>query len=257
MKTVLTMSALALVACASPASAQETPPAPAPATCPCPPPPPPPPPFTGRAELSFVATGGNTSTQTLGAGLDLGYKADPWGLAFKAGYVRARAEGSLTAETAEALLRGTRKLAPPLDAYAQAGWYRNRFAGVDARFTAEAGLAYKLLTGPEHTASAEAGVGWVSENRVVGDDPRSATARLGGTYKWAFSKSADLTDEAGFTFLFSETKDWRFRNRAALTASLTGLLSVKLGWGFDYLNRPAPGFGKTDTITSAALVAKF
>lgn len=257
----LQLAALALLAVAtSPfALAQETVTVPPPVQplCPCPPPPPPPPPFSGRAELSFVATGGNTSTQSLGANLELGYKLDPWGLVFKGAYVRAKADGKLTAETSEALVRGFRKLAPPLDVYVQAGTYRNEFAGVDSRFTAEAGLAYRLLPGPEHALAVEAGLGYLSENRVIGDDPSSLTGRAGASYKWAFSKTADLTDDAGFTLLFSDASDWRFRNKLAVTASLTGLLSVKLGWGVEYVNRPAPGFGKTDTITSAALVAKF
>ena len=43
----------------------------------------------------------------------------------------------------------------------------------------------------------------------------------------------------------------------AVSASLNRALSLKLSYQVKHLNRPVPGFEKTDTIASAAIVAKF
>jgi hypothetical protein len=55
----------------------------------------------------------------------------------------------------------------------------------------------------------------------------------------------------------SHRDDWRFDNTAALTAKLNAKLSLKLSHVTHVVNLPTPGFKKTDTIASAALVAKF
>ena len=42
-----------------------------------------------------------------------------------------------------------------------------------------------------------------------------------------------------------------------MCVAINKILSLKASHTLAYLNEPVPGFGKTDTITSIALVAKF
>src|SRR5512140_2070290 len=91
-------------------AAQPPAPAPAPTPCPTPPPPPPPPPFTGRGELSFVSTSGNTSTQSLGVGLELSYKPTGWSFLAKGNTLRAESNGEENARSLDASFRAGRTL---------------------------------------------------------------------------------------------------------------------------------------------------
>ena len=84
-----------------------------------------------------------------------------------------------------------------------------------------------------------------------------ATARVGLEYKWKFSKTGELSDEAFYLADLSNSDDWRYGNKISLGAGMTTVLSVKLSYAWITLNDPVPGKKKTDTITSAALVAKF
>jgi putative salt-induced outer membrane protein len=221
------------------------------------PPAPPPPLWAGQAEVSFVSTTGNTDVQTFGAAGQLTYHPAPWTFDAKAAFLRGETDGEVKARSFSALLRGGRNLTPRLEAYVQGDYLKNTFAGIDQRISGEGGLAYALLPGPAHTLKAQAGLGYVNEKRIVGDDRSFAAAKGGLLYKWKFSKTGELSDELTGTADLKDSKDWRATNTFAVAAALSTKLSLKLSHALAYLNEPVPGFHKTDTITSFALVAKF
>jgi putative salt-induced outer membrane protein len=233
--------------------AQETPPA-APAA--------PPHTCTGSAELSFVSTTGNTDTQTLGIGGSVECKPNKWTYTAKGAFIRSEADDVVTAKSLDTLFRAARDLTPRLKAYGQFIYFQNEFAGIENRYAVEGGLAYMLFTHPKHTLEVDGGIGYTKEDRVevIGipdEDLSFATARTGAIYRWKISETAEFGDDAGFTFNLNDGEDWRFANAAYIAAKLNTIFSLKLSYAIAYLNNPVPGFGKTDTITSAALVAKF
>ena len=224
---------------------------------PAPPPPPPPPLWAGKAELAYAATSGNSTTSSLGAGLDVAYRPAPWTVEVRFGYLRASAAHIVTAESLAGAIKGSRDLTPKVDAFVQAGYQRNTFSGIDRRMGADAGAGYKLIQRPDLLFRTEAALGYTNESRTNGTKLNYATARGALKLVWKFSKSADFTEEGSFTEDLSHTANWIFRNVASVSASMTSLFSLKLSYGLVYANEPVPGFKKTDTVTSAAVVAKF
>ncbi|MGE5276532.1 MAG: YdiY family protein [Acidobacteriota bacterium] len=228
------------------------------APCPCPPAPEGPPPlWTGKAELSYVATSGNTDTSSLGAGFELNYKPAPWTFTLTGAYLRASSGGDLTAETLAGSLRGARGLTPRLDVFAAALYYRNRFAGVDSRYGGEAGAGYKIIDEKTLRLRAETAVGYTREDRIDFEAINYATARAGLDFGWKFSKSAELTELVSWTDNLKTTSDWFLSSTTALTANLTSVFALKASYTYLYDNVPVDDFAKRDTITSVALVAKF
>jgi hypothetical protein len=59
------------------------------------------------------------------------------------------------------------------------------------------------------------------------------------------------------TFNLSRGGDWRGASVTAISAGLNSLLSLRVSHVVSYLNEPVAGFGRTDTISSAAVVATF
>ena len=90
-----------------------------------------------------------------------------------------------------------------------------------------------------------------------GTDRSFGTGRFDVLYEYKFSKTASFSEEASFTESFKDSDDWRFADTASVTAGLTTVLSLKVSYNVQTLNEPVPGKKKTDTVTSAALVAKF
>lgn len=217
----------------------------------------PPPLWERKAELSLVATGGNTDTQTVGAGASLVWRPAPWTTEAKVAFVRSEANDELTARSLAADFRQARSLTERVDAFGRLGYLSDEFAGIDARTSVDGGIAYKLLTGPVHTLRVDAGLGYSYEARTTGEDLSFALVNFGSAYKWQISATADLTESALVTVSLDEAEDRRFSNTFALTAALTRLLSLKLSHELKFANRPVPGFEKTDTQLSMALVASF
>ncbi|MEO6327257.1 MAG: DUF481 domain-containing protein [Thermoanaerobaculia bacterium] len=223
----------------------------------------PPPLWSGKAELSYVSTSGNTSTQTIGAAGELLYQPSPWSVLFRGAFVRAEADGDLKARSVSALVKGSRDLSPRLGLFVQAGYLENTFAGIDHRIAAEGGVSYAIIASGRHLLKAEFGLGYTKETRLLGDDLSFASARAGLAYKCVISKTAEFTDDASFTSDLKESRDWRFQNLASVSASISTVFSLKVSHALNYVNKPAlrtapdDYFGKTDTVTSAAIVAKF
>ena len=214
-------------------------------------------PWSGTAEASLVATSGNSDTRTLGLGGELTYDPNTWRWLGRVSYVETEADDQLRARSHSALVETSRSFSERLEVYGRGGYLRNLFAGIERRLTTQGGLAYEVIaTGPQ-SLRLLAGLGFTREQRVVGDDLSLATANLTGRYRWAITETSALTEEAAVVADLTTGDNWRFTNEVAAIAALSTRLSLKVSHKLSYLNEPVPGFRKTDTILSAALVANF
>jgi putative salt-induced outer membrane protein YdiY len=219
---------------------------------------PPPPDREVSAEVAFVSTTGNSPTQSLslGGGLIL-RRPTPWILAAKAGYVRNKADEVLRAESFTGLFRASRAYTERLSFYGQYGYLRDVFSGIQNRNAVDGGIEYLILDEERQRFRLDAALGYAHETRVIGDRISTAQATAGLGYKLKITETSELTDDAAVTFALSNGDDWRLSNVIALSAKISEIFSLKLSNTVRFVNAPVEGFEKTDTITSAALVAKF
>jgi putative salt-induced outer membrane protein YdiY len=247
---IRTVAAALAAASALPALASaQAPPAPGTAA--------PPPRWERKAELSLVSAGGNTDTQTVGAGASVIYRPGDWTTEGRTAFVRSKANDLLTAKSFVADLREALALSPRTEVFGRFGYLSDRFAGIEHRSTVDGGAGYKLLPGPVHTLRVDAGLGYSRESRVTGNDLSFALANFGTAYKYQISKTADLTDSAILTAALDDRDAWRFGNACALTATVTRIVSLKLSHDLKFNHSPVPGFRKTDRLASVAIVARF
>ena len=214
-------------------------------------------PWSGTAEVSLIATSGNSDTRTFGLGTEVTYDPGAWRWLGRISYVETEADDQLNARSQSALVETSRPLSERLDAYARGGYLRNLFAGVERRLTTEGGLAYAVIATDPQSLQLLAGFGFTREQRMVGDALSLGTANVTGRYRWAVSETSALTEEASFVADLNTGDNWRFTNEVAITAAVGARLSLKVSHKLSHLNRPVPGFRKTDTILAAAMVANF
>ena len=229
-KKTLYVGAFAVLLCSPDVTLAQAPPAA---------PPPPPPRWERKAELSFVSTGGNTDTQTLGLGASVVFRPPKWTTEARTSFVRGEAADVETAKSWVVDLREARALSARAEAFGRYGYLLDPFAGIDHRNTVDGGLGY------------------TDEGRVTGESQSYALVNLGSAYKWQLSQTADISDSAIFTESLENHDVWRFTNALAVSAAMTRVLSLKLSHDIKFNNSPVPGFEKTDRVTSAAIVAKF
>jgi putative salt-induced outer membrane protein YdiY len=218
---------------------------------------PPPPRWERSAELSMVATGGNTETQTIGAGMAVTWRPGVWTTRSRASFVRSVTDDELTAESLVSEIRQSRTLTPRADVFARAEYLVNRFAGIGDRITAEGGFGWLLLQRPAHSIKIDGGAGLTHESRLAGESLTFASATVTSLYKWQLSATTTVNEEATLSTDVAEPANWRVQNGLNLSHNLTRILTVRISHELKHVNRPVPGFRKTDTVVSAALVTKF
>ncbi len=224
----------------SPAAAAAQATAPPPAAAQPGAPPPPPPRRETSAEFAFVGTTGNASTQTLGLGAESIFRPTNWVLRNRAAFVRSKTDSELRAQSLLFLSRTERAIRPRLAAFGEYGYFRDEFAGIDHRNAVAGGLAFKLIDSAAHLLSVDGALGYLNEQRLLGEDVSSATYGTGASYRWKLSETATISDEARFTGLFADSDNWRILQTAAVTARLTQVLSLKLTSTVGYVNQPVP-----------------
>jgi putative salt-induced outer membrane protein YdiY len=218
---------------------------------------PPPPLAEGSAELSLVNTGGNSDTQTLGLGGALTWRPGAWTTDARVAFVRTASESVETARSLVLSVRQARRINDRLDAFGRFEHLMNEFAGIDNRVSTDGGFGYRVVTAGAHTLRLDGGVGYSREDRVATDTLSFALVNLGAAYRWKITATSTLTDNGIYTASLDDQVDWRFGNALAFTTTVNRVFSVKLSHELKFVNRPVLGFEKTDTVLSAALVARF
>jgi putative salt-induced outer membrane protein YdiY len=217
---------------------------------------PPPPPHQTSAEVSFVGTSGNSSTESIGVGVTREDHLDGWIITSKAAYIHNSSFGELKAESVALVFQGAKTLTPKLSVFGKYGFLHDRFAGIESRNAVGLGLAYIVLENSTNKLTADGSFGYAQEERTISPTTKSGTWDMGLFYTLKLSDNAEISDDARMVFSLSDGQDWRSGNIASVTAKLNSIFSLKFSNTVRYVNAPVPGFQKTDTVTSVALVAK-
>lgn len=211
--------------------------------------------WKGETALSYLATSGNSETETLGLDISAIRRPTPWGVEFAAQFNRAEQDQEKTAERYFAALRGTRALSKRWDAFFGLSAERDRFSSIDLRGIVEAGAVYKALLGPKHVLDLDFALTWTDEDRL---DPEPDESWLGGLfgadYAWAISDNASFSQGVAYFANFDDSGDWRAESLTAVTASLNSRLALRFSYEVRYRNEPIGLNDDTDTTTKVALV---
>jgi putative salt-induced outer membrane protein YdiY len=233
----------------TPSVAGQTPPAQTPPT--------PPKAREGKAEFALVTTTGNAASQTIGAAGEVTFRPPSWVVAGKIGFVRHEAEGVVSAKSLASLERLSRVLTTRLQVFGQHAYLRDLFAGVENRNVVDGGVSYLLVQAGRNTLFADAGLGYLNEQRTTARRLSTPIGTGGTRYKLQLSETSDLTDDLVASFDFDDDGTWRLNHAIALTARIAAIFSLKLSNQLRFVDEPVPGFERTDSITSAALVMGF
>jgi putative salt-induced outer membrane protein YdiY len=217
----------------------------------------PPPAREGKAEFALVTTSGNAKARTIGTSGEITLRPPSWVLLGKVGFVRQEADGVVSAKSLATLERLSRVLSPRLQAFGQHAYLRDLFAGVENRNSADGGLSYLLIQVGAHTLFVDGSLGYLNEDRTVEPGLSNPIAGAGSRYKFKLSETSDLTDDLAASFDLAEDGTWRLNHLIALTARIASAFSLKVSNQLRFVDEPVPGFERTDTITSAALVVGF
>lgn len=212
-------------------------------------------PWTDQAELSFVDTGGNTETTSLSAKNTLnGPLTGKLSLTWSLSGLLAETDGVTTAEQYFTEFRLDYAISKRFYGFGLVNWKQDEPAGLDNRTSFGLGAGYKILTGPVHELSAEAGANQVTEEFTDGSDDDYTSGRLFAGYAWNISESSKVTQTVEYLTDFGDNDNYQTNTETAYISTVRETLSLKTSYDMQYDNDPPAGFKKTDTKLGVTLV---
>jgi putative salt-induced outer membrane protein YdiY len=221
-------------------------------------------PFTMEGELGFISTTGNTDTTSINAGITASQELENWSndYAIEGLYRQETVEGDdgededvTSAQKFFASAQGNYKLENPDNRlFVFASYEDDRFSNFNYQSTIAAGWNQKVIETNNHTLEYSIGPGYSFVETQEDESQNSVIVRASTIYSWKISDTAKFTQTASTEVGEENTKS---RAESALTATISGNLSMRLSFKLDHNSQVAEGVEKLDTETAVSLVYNF
>ena len=213
-----------------------------------------------NADLSYVLTSGNSSTSSLGFKGDVTRRFTRHSIGFTTGGIRTSSspnarvavgtpddfevripDAEPTAAAYYARGRYDYRLSERLFYTAGAGWERNRFSGIENRWVVDTGLGYVFLNSARTSFRGAAGITYTSEDFTVADggDGSFIGARVGWDFRHKLFETTTFTHSFIFDQSLEDGSDSRFDAQFGVHVAMNTKLGLKVNWRILYDNQPA------------------
>ena len=209
------------------------------------------------AELSYVQTAGNSRTTSLSAKDLFNYDWSKTALELSAGGLGAKSVNTVTAEQYNVSEKVSFKLIGKNYAFQKTAWDKNRFAGIKDRYDIGLGLGRHLLAQDNDNLFAEAGGGYIIEDRLGSENKSFGTYRGYAKYIRTLSATANASQDLEYIGNMHDPKGYRMNAETALVASISSHFTLKTSYLWKFSNSPGGGFKKTDTLTAMAIIVNY
>ena len=220
-------------------------------------------PFTMEGEMGFIFTTGNTETTSISAGVTAHQELTQWsndynieGL-YKKETVESNGieEERTSAQKFFASAQGNYKLDnPDYRLFGFASYEDDRLSNFDYQATLAAGWNHKLYETDTQSFEFSVGPGYAFAETQEGEEQNGMIVRASAAYQWLISDTAKFTQTVSTEVGADNTKS---RAESALTATISGNLSMKLSVKLDHNSNVDAGVEKLDTETAVTLVYNF
>ena len=221
--------------------------------------------WTGKAELGFLQSGGNTEATSGNAKLDMTHEGANWKNNFAVAALYSDNGDFSTAERYEARYQADYKITDRLSWFGAIRGEQDRFSGFAHQETVSTGASYKFIDSATTKLDASLGVGYKQFqeeiliksdagevlSRIDGEDGDDVVGTLGVNFEHAFTDTTKLTNKLLTEFGSNNTA---VQNDIALAVNMTDRFALAVGFGIRYNSDPPPLSESTDTLTTVNLV---
>ena len=220
-------------------------------------------PFTMDGEFGLIVTTGNTETTSATAGITAQQELENWsndyqikGLYKEETVIQDGEEVERTsAQKFFASAQGNYKLEnPDHRLFVFSSYEDDRFSNFAYQATLAGGWSQKMWKTEKTAFEYSVGPGYSWAETQAGVDNDSFIVRGSAAFKWFISDTAKFTQTASTEVGSENTKS---RAESALTATISGSLSMKVSLRLDHNSNVAEGVEKLDTETAVTLVYNF
>jgi len=131
--------------------------------------------------------------------------------------------------------------------------YNDTFKNVILRTIAGPGVGYQVWEDPDKSLSLEAGISYFNIDLKDQEDQNWIVARLAANCRFKLTKWLVFTDRLVLFPSLENANDFLLRNEAALLTAVGAGWSLRLADVLEYVNNPAEGKKKTDSLLTFGL----
>ena len=231
---------------------------------------PPPPPqgvWIGKGQFGLLASQGNSSGESINAGIDMGLLLDPWEHKLHLEGLYGKSSGVVSAERWGANWQSNYTFTPVWFAFGGLRYQHDLFSGFQYQGSETGGVGYKLLNTPDTKLSVQVGVGYREERpedqtklptgqviRTLLPNDDSVIFTAGLDYSQAFTSTTTLSDKL---LLEAGSGDTLITNTLALTVKMSTRLALSIGYNLQDNTKPPGGLKKIDSVETVNLVFAF
>jgi putative salt-induced outer membrane protein len=226
--------------------------------------------WTGGANLSVALARGNSSTTTIGAGVNAVHptSTDKTSLYYNTLYTRDDIVDQTTANLTNAGLRYDHNINPKLFGFGTLDFNTNALQDLDLRTIAGGGLGFHAINKPVQTLDILAGVVYTHESYSSEIDPSTgllvpsttnsfAALDIGETYTRKLGANSAFTEQGYYFPDLNDTSQYRGTFNAGLSTKIKSFLSWQVAFSDIYVTNPPAGLKANDVIFTTGVGFNF
>lgn len=211
--------------------------------------------WVGGIDLGFISTSGNTETETLTFGFDLGRKGENWNHVFHLEAFNNSSDGDRSAEKYLTYWQSNLKFNERQSIFFRGEYEEDKFGSFDYQGTVTVGYSHVVVDTDKHNLVLDAGPGYrKSKVTATQETEGEGIIRLAGDYNWKISQNAKFGQ-----FLSAEkgSKNTVGRSRTYLEVNIVEALAVRLSYHLRWNKEVAPTDDNWDRETIVSVVYKW
>lgn len=206
--------------------------------------------FSGHAGLGFLATSGNSESESVNGNFDLWWNYKPWSHSLSGIVIRSSTTGVTTADATGLGWKSRYALNETDYLFGLLAWDKDKFSAYDQQMREAVGYGRHFINSEKHLLSGEIGVGARQSDLRDGTSDDGTIYYLGGDYRWNISETSFFTQSIAVEHGSENTY---IESNTAVSAKVRDNLALVLTFTAKNNSDVLPNTEKTDTFTTISL----
>jgi putative salt-induced outer membrane protein len=232
---------------------------------------PPPPPmgvWTGKGQLGYVASEGNSPAKSANAVLDMAYLQDLWKHTFHFDFLYGSSANVVSAERWDTLWQTNYNFTSNFFVFGNAAYGHDLFDGFQYQASVSTGIGYNVIKTDATTLSVQVGAGYLWQrpelinkdaagevtSRMLLPSDDTAIATFGLTYSQKLTATTTLSNAL---LVNAGSGNSLITNALALAVKISTKLALSLGYNIQDNTQPPPHLKSLDEFETVNLVYSF
>jgi len=220
--------------------------------------------WSGKGEFGGFRATGNSSNTGLSASLTAERKGIDWRHKLFARADYQRANGVTNREQFLGRYEPNYQVSDAFYVYALAQYERDRFQGFSSRYAVSGGMGWQALKTDDLQLSVKAGPAYRVTDFVDGRSESRIAGLVGVDFGWDITERLKLTqasnavaETGGSALAIVDSRNTSIDLVTGLNAKISGKLSARFSYSWEYDSNPPPQAVGTDTLSRVTLIYDF